>query len=365
MAPFTGVPTDQEQIALAIAPKITAAISILGSSYIIIDAALRLYRSSSKNHTYHRLVTGLSVCDLSMSIGLFTSTWPMPRDTPNVWEAVGTTRTCETIGFLEQAGVGAVLYNASLSSYYLLRVRYGWTSNRLIKAEYVLHAIPLLFALSTMIASLALNLFNSGLFDCWIAPFPQGCIESWRSPDGQTTCIRGNNASLYQWVFDVIPKWLGVLIVTVNMFLTHRGVYLQEKKTLQYTNPATSIRQWSLMPAQASDSSWRSNEQGSSRELIPEAKATEAKKTNADYPVSRQKLKLPISRRLASQSYLYVGALYLTYIPVIVTRAFELANGYVYFEMILTISITIPLQGFWNREYSFVVEACVAATGTY
>jgi hypothetical protein len=210
-----------------------------------------------------------------------------------------------------------------------------------------------------MIASLALDLFNSGLFDCWIAPFPQGCVESWRSPDGQTTCVRGNNASLYQWVFDVIPKWLGVLLVTVNMFLTHRSVYVQEKKTQKYTNPEVSIRQWSLMPAQASDSSWRMSERESSRDLHPvpvkpspvEPDAQGSKRNGVAVSAgNRHLLKLPISRRLANQSYLYVGALYLTYIPVIVTRSFELVHGYVYYEMLLTISIMIPFQGFWNGK---------------
>jgi hypothetical protein len=52
-----------------------------------------------------------------------------------------------------------------------------------------------------------------------------------------------------------------------------------------------------------------------------------------------------LARRLATQSYFYVGALYLTYIPVIITRITELATGSVYYEMLLTISITIPLQG--------------------
>jgi hypothetical protein len=266
MAPFTGIPSPQEQVALAIAPKVTSAISIVGSAYIIYDAAKRCLRATSRNHTYHRLMIGLSVCDLSMSMGLFTSTWPMPRNTPNVWGAAGTTQTCSAVGFFEQAGVGAVLYNASLSTYYLLRIRFGWPTQRLVKVEYALHIIPIVFALATMIASLALDLFNSGLFDCWIAPYPQGCVESWRSPDGQTTCVRGNNASLYQWVFDVIPKWLAVLLVTVNMFVTHRGVYLQERRTAKYTNPAAFSNQWSLMPGQASDSSWRGRDQGSSIE---------------------------------------------------------------------------------------------------
>jgi hypothetical protein len=360
MAPFTGIPSPQEQVALAIAPKVTSAISIVGSAYIIYDAAKRCLRATSRNRTYHRLMIGLSVCDLSMSMGLFTSTWPMPRNTPNVWGAAGTTQTCSAVGFFEQAGVGAVLYNASLSTYYLLRIRFGWPTQRLVKAEYALHVIPIVFALATMIASLALDLFNSGLFDCWIAPYPQGCVESWRSPDGQTTCVRGNNASLYQWVFDVIPKWLAVLLVTVNMFVTHRGVYLQERRTAKYTNPAAFSNQWSLMPGQASDSSWRGRDQGSSkeaRETIQESLSPQHETSGhlAASPsnVTQQQtvsLKLPISRRLASQSYLYVGALYLTYIPVIVTRAFELVHGYVYYEMLLTISIMIPLQGFWNGK---------------
>jgi hypothetical protein len=347
MAPFTGIPSPQEQIALAIAPKVTAAISIVGSSYIVIDASRRCLRATSRNQTYHRLMIGLSVCDLLMSAGLFTSTWPMPRDTPNVWGAAGTTRTCEVVGFFEQAGLGSVLYNGSLSTYYLLRIRYGRPMQWLKKAEYILHGIPIVFALSTMIASLALGLFNSGLFDCWIAQYPQGCVESWRSPDGQTTCVRGNNASLYIWIFDLIPKWLAVLVVTVNMILTYRALYLQEKKTLRYSNPEAHAQQWSIIQrTQGSDSSWRSNDQESVRKIS----VTSSLQPTEELDTSRQQLKLPISRRLANQSYLYVGALYLTYIPVIVTRAFELVHWYVYYEMLLTISITIPLQGFWNSK---------------
>ena len=365
MAPFSGIPTEEQQVALAVAPKVSAAFSILGSSYIIVDATNRLRRCSSKNHTYHRLLIGLSVCDLCMSLGLFTTTWFMPKGTPNVWGAVGTTQTCEAVGFFEQAGLAAVLYNASLSTYYLLRIRFNWTPLRLVKAEYVLHTVPLLLGISTMIACLALDLFNYGLFDCWIAPYPQGCEESWRSPSGETTCVRGNNASLYQWVFDVIPKWLAVLAVTVNMVLTHRGVFVQERKTLRYTDPSRSMERWSsALPAPASDSSWRHrdvskplsdrDEDGTERPVAvepPMEVADPAIRAPNPPPLRSTRMKLPVSRRLARQSYLYVGALYLTYIPVIVTRATELALGYVYYEMLLTISITIPLQGFWNGTF--------------
>jgi hypothetical protein len=207
-----------------IAPKISASLSIFGSSYILYDALVR--SSNNGLSTYHRLMIGLSISDLLMSIGLFTSTLPMPSDTPDVQFAVGNTQKCAAVGFLEQAGVAAVMYNASLSTYYLLRIRYGWPTSKLVQAEkWALHSIPIVFGLGTMIASLALGLFNSGLFDCWIAPFPQECTESWRSVNGDSDCIRGDHASLYQWVFDVIPKWLSVLLVTINMWFRNEEPY--------------------------------------------------------------------------------------------------------------------------------------------
>lgn len=299
MAPFTGVPTYNQQVALAMAPKIPAALSILSSSYIVMDS-LRRRRRHRDRSTYHHLLIGLSVNDVLMSAGLFTSTWFMPADTPNVFGAVGTIASCEAIGFVEQAGLAAVLYNGSLSFYYLFRIRYGWSADRIRRIEPALHLVPIVPAMSTMVACLALDLFNSGLFDCWIAPYPQGCTETWRA--GYTDCERGDNASLYQWVFDVIPKWLSVLLVTANMFFTHRAVLQQERSTLRF----------------------RPSEDGF-------------------HPP-----KPKIARRLARQSYLYVGALWLTYIPVAMTRLTELLAGHVYYGMLLTIAMMLPLQGVWN-----------------
>ena len=128
MAPFDGQPTQRQQIALALAPKFAASLSILGSSYIVRDC---ISASKRKQLVYHRLMLGLCVCDILMSVGLFTSTWPMPSATPNVWGASGTVASCEAVGFIEQAGVSATMYNGSLSIYYLLRVRYNWNQGRL------------------------------------------------------------------------------------------------------------------------------------------------------------------------------------------------------------------------------------------
>ena len=105
MAPFNGIPTHEQQVALAIVPKVTSALSIFGSGFITFDA-LRPHKARS---SYQRLLVGMSICDLSMSGGIFMSTWPMPRDVPNVFGNVGTVQTCTAQGFFEQFGVSTVM----------------------------------------------------------------------------------------------------------------------------------------------------------------------------------------------------------------------------------------------------------------
>jgi hypothetical protein len=462
MAPYSGIPSHRQQVTLALAPKFTAALSILGSMYIIVDVVSKRYKNcwhkkatsqqqqqqrqqqqnsninsnnNSTTGTYHRLLIGLSVTDLIMSLGLFTSTWPMPVDTPHVYGAVGNTQTCTLVGFLETCGVGTVIYNASLSFYYLVRIRHGWSTRRIVQThvELYMHIVPIGFALVTMFAGLFLDLYNSGLFDCWIAPLPQGCTESWRF-DGATAgenmnpCIRGDNASLYQWVFDLIPKWSCILIVTINMILVHQAVLVQERRTLRRTFRAQAYNNTAVVTAASTSfagTTTNTNHDASTRtttdtpvggaaaaaaavpivasaattataaaanipnsniiaDPAPAAPATtDTAPTNAATIGSRRRASFAVaatatasttrlsiirnlhhapqlspitarlSRRLARQSYLYVGALYITYVPVIITRAFELTHGYVHYEMLLTISITIPLQGFWNGTFSF------------
>ncbi len=107
MAPFNGLPTPSQQVALAIIPKVTSALSIFGSAYITFDVLRPKHRRNIQS--YQRLLVGMSICDLSMSGGIFMSTWPMPRDVPNVYGNVGTVQTCSAQGFFEQFGVSTVM----------------------------------------------------------------------------------------------------------------------------------------------------------------------------------------------------------------------------------------------------------------
>lgn len=59
--------TESQQIALAIVPKISAILSLCGSSWIIIEVASDKHKRSN---VYHRLLAAMSVYDVSAALWL-------------------------------------------------------------------------------------------------------------------------------------------------------------------------------------------------------------------------------------------------------------------------------------------------------
>ena len=80
-----------QQMAVAIAPKFTAASSAFGSFLIVLLIHREHRRQAnidSRNKifpTYFRLVFRMSVCDFSASVAWFFTTWPIPQGTPGVY----------------------------------------------------------------------------------------------------------------------------------------------------------------------------------------------------------------------------------------------------------------------------------------
>jgi hypothetical protein len=186
-----------QQRALATLPKITGFASVIFSSLI---AYTVVRDKSKKSKVYHRLLLGMSIADISSSFWLALSTWPIPEETGILW-ASGNTMTCTFQGFFTQFGISSPIYNASLSIYYLLVIRYGWKEEQLKRIEPFLHGVPLLWGLGTAIAGLFLTIFNSANLWCWVAPYED----------------RGENADIYRWAFFYGPLWLMVVLVTVNL----------------------------------------------------------------------------------------------------------------------------------------------------
>jgi len=103
-----------EQKLASILPHISGFMSWLGSLSIIVDV-VRHYRAKGKANrkvcTYHRLMIGMSLCDMCASGAWMMSTWPVPADTPNSYATHGTEASCRTQAFFIQMGIGVPFYN--------------------------------------------------------------------------------------------------------------------------------------------------------------------------------------------------------------------------------------------------------------
>jgi hypothetical protein len=94
-----------QQKTLAIAPKCTSVLSMIGSLYVICNVLSREnspHRCGQNGSSYTNLLLGLSVADLIASIGIFLSTWPIPKDniySDYIWgDDWGNQTTCNAQG---------------------------------------------------------------------------------------------------------------------------------------------------------------------------------------------------------------------------------------------------------------------------
>lgn len=260
--------TSAQQWALVLVPKITGFISLVFSGLVILTVC-RCREKRSK--TYHRLLLGISCVDVSSSFWLGISTWPIPAET-GILGASGNTTSCTIQGFFTQFGVASSFYNASLSIFYLLVIRCGWKEDRIVKIEPWLHAIPIVWALSTAIAGVPLTLYNSANLWCWIAPYQD----------------RGANADLYRWIFFYGPLWMMILITTISVILIFQHVRQLERKSQQYTfRKQQQLQQQSCKLSrhfQADD--FRINYNSSTNELMDQSSARQAVKVGEEEDIS-------------------------------------------------------------------------------
>jgi hypothetical protein len=301
--------TVAEQIVIAIAPRFTAALSIFGSSVVCILGYRNLRHDSRSNPgrsgqggrnklTYHRLLIGLSVCDLSASTAWFFTTWPIPRGTPNVFAAVGNQHTCTAQAFFAQFSLSAVMYNGALALYYYLMIVKEWTASDIQRVEPWLHLNAFIWGFGTAVASLFLTLFNEVGWDCWISPHPLGCKESWKN-NGVTTCTRGDNGSLYQWAFYYAPLWGVIIAVIFFMSSVYWKIKLQERRMRRYSITADDNRSKRM-------------------------------------------------KRSENQARLYVGAFFAAWTFPTIFQLVLVTRDVVYFPLLLLTAIFVPIQGFLN-----------------
>lgn len=190
----------------AITPKFSALISLLSSSalvYMITRNPLK----KNKNKSYHRIMLGMSVCDICASAGWFMSTWLEPSDS-GTYGAVGTKATCSLQGFLTQISLSTIFYNGTLAIYYLLILVKKWDRERFAKIEPFLHLHALAWGIVTSIAGVSFQLYYPAGFSCW--------VTYWA----------------YKWIFLYGPLWIIIFLVTVCMSWVYWSVLQEEKQDM-------------------------------------------------------------------------------------------------------------------------------------
>jgi hypothetical protein len=206
--------TEQEQIVLAVLPKISATLAFFSDCWIITEVITDKSKKPKRTKPYHRLLFAMSFYGSLESCANFASTWPMPRGTPSVYGAIGTQQTCTFQGVLLCFAIAVPMYNACLSLYYLLVIKYGWRDEALKRCvEPSMHLFIFGFTVSTAIYTLSTTLINPANFWCSLAPYPSNCLDSWRYSD-KGNCIRGDNAWIYRWAFLFTPLWLCILLAS-------------------------------------------------------------------------------------------------------------------------------------------------------
>ena len=108
----------------AIAPRFSAAISTFSSAFII----FAIFCTRTKLSTiYHRIMIGMSLCDILGSVAMGLTTLAMPKEvtpgmTDYMWTGtrLGNAHTCRAQGFFATFGATCMFsYNGTLCMYYL------------------------------------------------------------------------------------------------------------------------------------------------------------------------------------------------------------------------------------------------------
>ena len=215
-----------QQIAITIAPAITGTLSLVGC-WLILYLILTDWKKKKSKKVQYRLLLGRTISDTISSITWIVWSLPIPKNTPNVWGAIGNISTCQLQGFLIQCTISSAIYNGALSHFFYYSIVHGMSDKTYIRSkrwEISWHLLAILYSIGSGLAGIALNSYHPGSFGCWYFPSPIQCWFGPRSPLNEETCSSGQNAYMYGWLFMGIPILIIFGFVTYFMLKIHYKV---------------------------------------------------------------------------------------------------------------------------------------------
>lgn len=319
---FSNVSTREQEIALVVAPAITGALSLVGSSAIVLMMAIRRRQHQTVKY---RFLLGICFYDIIQSTLFLVWSLPIPEGTPGVWGAMGNQATCNFQGFMLNITSGGVFYNAALAAYYWLSVCYSMSDEEIsVKYEKITHLLCLLWPMMVALVGLGMDLYGVTAIGCWMTPTPLGCHR-----DDEEECERGHNAYVFAWALVGAPVILLGIFLTYSMYAIYRHVQTTTQAALRYDFELQTRR---------------------SQELAsPDGDHPMPSSGDSNFTESRLVSKSAATlRETGIQAFLFLLAFAAAHVFVFVCPNLEVAGGINPFWTLLLQNILYPCQGFFN-----------------
>lgn len=218
--------------AIAIIPKFGATLSIISSGFLARHISKKGLRDVSLQSI---MMFFISIMDIIGSFfGNFLSTWMVPSDLPRGYGApfaAGNMATCEAQGFfVVMSRVYFAIAYTELAALYWLIVHRGWSKEATKKMRIRLAFLlpPPIIALGIAIPPLFFEMYNVGIYNCSVNPYPYDCDDI-----QDKECTRGRYATQYQVGLFASSLTCNVAIIIFMCMLVH-VVYSQERKGDRY-----------------------------------------------------------------------------------------------------------------------------------
>jgi hypothetical protein len=349
----------------SIAHMVTGSISFIASMLLIIHI-LRSHDGLST--TYHRLIFGLSACDIISSFAFALSSTMVPKEMSYLVPfARGNIMTCDAQGFLIfVAVIGSLFYNCSICFYYLAIITYNKNYDYIReKLEPWFHGISILAPLASIVIMSITRAFNGpDGGTCYGEPYtPPHCIgyEVGEIPRGYSiSCGRGSknddHAELRNITLltgNVITLVIAPVIIVVSMIIMYRSVRKIEKQIQNYGVGALRLRTRVSLATPADNSDYHQETNG----VIPKIKRRFGKfmclKRTRKTNITKSNAMKSQKRAVLHMAIGYAGAWLLVWYPV---AAFYFPKAFADKDLysaasdttLIMLSCMQPLQGFFN-----------------
>lgn len=223
-----------QQIALALIPKATAASSAIALAYAIFQIASSPHRWKI---VCNRLYLGVFIHELVRCSTYLTGTWMIPARTEGIFMAAGSNATCAAQSFVSQLGFAVPLYVTSIAFYLSTAVVNDFKISQIRWVEKWCHILPNSIPLLLSILLLAFNQYGADDTRCWIRHSKPQCMDR-DFFNSDNTCSQDGEITYntYMLSYFFFERFITVISLILSILFISRGCIAEVRKRKQNEN---------------------------------------------------------------------------------------------------------------------------------